>query len=283
MINKSLHLFVGLLISVFGFGQNINSNSTDTAIIPYGNNAAAGKYYNIRGIKIYVEEYGQGKPLLMIHGNGGSGKAFARHIPYFEKNYRVIIADSRSQGKSVDPGDSLSFEMIADDEAALLDAMHIDSAYVIGSSDGGIVALVMAMRHPDKVIKLAETGADLVPDSAAIAIMPAPWAREKKYYEENKNKFFATQEEKNQWKVKMLDWRQPDIPFSTLQSIKCPALIISGDHDMFTVEHAVQIYLHVPKAYLWVVPNSGHGTMHEHPDEFDKVVDEFFSTPYKAR
>jgi len=283
MIKKVLHLFVGLLMSLFTLGQTVNSNSANTVAIPYGENPAAGKYYNIRGIKIYAEEYGHGKPLLMIHGNGGSGKAFAKHIPFFEKKYRVIIADSRSQGKSVDPGDSLSFEMIADDEAALLDAMHIDSSYVIGVSDGGIVALVMAMRHPGKVIKLAETGADLVPDSTAIAIMPAPWAREKKYYEENKNKVFATQEDRNRWKVKMLDWRQPDIPFSALQSIKCPSLIISGDHDMFKIEHAVQIFQHVPKAYLWVVPNSGHGTLREHPDDFDKVVDEFFNTPFKTR
>ena len=102
MIKKVLHLFVGLLMSLFTLGQNVNSNSADTAAIPYGNNSAAGKYYNIRGIKIYAEEYGQGRPLLMIHGNGGSGKSFAKHIPYFEKKYRVIIADSRSQGKSVD-------------------------------------------------------------------------------------------------------------------------------------------------------------------------------------
>ena len=79
--------------------------------------------------------------------------------------------------------------MIADDESALLDAMHVDSAYVIGVSDGGIVALVMAMRHPGKVIKLAETGADLVPDSTAIAIMPAPWAREKNIMKRIKIKF----------------------------------------------------------------------------------------------
>ncbi|HEY5407387.1 MAG TPA: alpha/beta hydrolase, partial [Ginsengibacter sp.] len=123
--------------------------------VRYGNNPAAGKYYNIRGIKIYCEIYGSGSPLLMIHGNGGSIASFKENIPYFSKKYKVIVADSRSQGKSKDINDSLSFEMMADDEAALLDALHIDSAYVLGWSDGGIIALLLATRHPEKVIKLA--------------------------------------------------------------------------------------------------------------------------------
>ncbi|HEU4859342.1 MAG TPA: alpha/beta hydrolase, partial [Chitinophagaceae bacterium] len=104
----------------------------------YGKNKAAGKYYNIRGFKMYVEVYGQGKPLLFIHGNGGSINNFTKQIPYFSQKYKVIIADSRAQGKSADAADSLSYEMMADDYAALLDAMKIDSAFVVGWSDGGI-------------------------------------------------------------------------------------------------------------------------------------------------
>src|ERR1051326_1886756 len=106
--------------------------------IDYGNNKLAGKYYKVRGIDMYTEQYGKGKPLLLIHGNGGSIHSMASIIPYFSKRYRIIATDSRAHGKSTDPGDSLSFEMMADDEAALLDQLHIDSAYVIGWSDGGI-------------------------------------------------------------------------------------------------------------------------------------------------
>src|SRR5919199_3698925 len=109
--------------------------------VPYGNNSAAGKYYAVRGIKLYCEMYGQGKPLLLIHGNGGSIQSFSKNIPYFAKKYRVIAVDSRAHGKSIDPSDSLSFEMMADDFAALLTTLHIDSAYVVGWSDGGINAL----------------------------------------------------------------------------------------------------------------------------------------------
>ena len=109
-------LLIFLGISSCGQGQ-LNA-------IDYGNNDAAGKYYKLRGIQMYCEEYGRGKPLLMIHGNGGSISAFRNNIGYFATKYHVIALDSRSQGKSVDPSDSLSFEMMADDEAALLDAMQ---------------------------------------------------------------------------------------------------------------------------------------------------------------
>src|SRR5579872_1733092 len=117
--------------------------------IPYGDNRAAGKYYDVRGIKMYVEVYGAGKPLLLLHGNGGSISAFSQTIPYFAKKYKVIAVDSRAHGKTIDTKDSLSFEMMADDFSALMDKMHIDSAYVIGWSDGGIDALALAMRHPE--------------------------------------------------------------------------------------------------------------------------------------
>jgi len=158
--------------------------------IDYGNNPAAGRYYNIRGIKMYCEVYGKGKPLLLIHGNGGDISAFGKNIPYFSKKYMVIAVDSRAHGKSTDPRDSLSFEMMADDFAALLDAMHIDSSYVIGWSDGGINALLLAMRHPDKVIRLASTGANLWPDSTAFA--PGVWQDELKDYDNGKNKTCTT-------------------------------------------------------------------------------------------
>ena len=265
---------VSVLFSFFMFTVILCQSKID-----YGNNKAAGKYYNIRGIKIYAEQYGQGKPLLMLHGNGGSIKSMQRIIPYFSQHYRVIAVDSRAHGKSTDPADSLSFEMMADDNAALLHLLKIDSAYVIGWSDGGIISLSLAMRHPGTVIKLAATGANLWPDSTAL--IPSLWLYEQRYYDSLKTKTFATAKEKNDWKVFMLDWVQPNIPLTDLQKIACPSLIISGDYDLINLEHTIQIFKNIPKSYLWVLPNSSHGTLIEHTDEFNKKVNDFFTQPYK--
>jgi pimeloyl-ACP methyl ester carboxylesterase len=246
--------------------------------IPYGNNPAVGKYYSVRGIKMYTEVYGEGKPLLLIHGNGGDMSAFKNNIPYFSKRYKVIAVDSRAQGKTIDNNDSLSFEMMADDFAALLEAMHIDSAYVIGWSDGGINALLLALRHPDKVIKLVSTGANMTPDSSAI--VPDNWRDEKKQYDSERNIIWTTPKEKNDWKIFKLDWDQPNVPLENLRGIRCPSLIVCGDHDVITIEHTVGIYKNIPRAYLWVVPNSGHPTLIEHRDDFDRLVEDFFTKPF---
>lgn len=271
-MQRTTLVFFLLIISITAFCQNK---------INYGNNTAAAKYYHVRGINMYTEQYGSGKPLLLIHGNGGSIHSMASIIPFFSKHYKVIAVDSRAHGKSTDNADSLSFEMMADDEAALLDQMHIDSAYVIGWSDGGIIALALAMRHPDKVIKLASTGANLWPDSTAL--VPAVWMDEKNYYDSTHSKTFSSTKEKNDWKVFMLDWLQPNIPLSALKQIVCPSLIICGDHDLINLEHTVKIYQNISNANLWVLPDSGHGTLNEHTDDFDNKVNEFFQKPFHKR
>jgi pimeloyl-ACP methyl ester carboxylesterase len=247
--------------------------------IPYGNNKAVGKFYDIRGFKMYAEVYGQGKPLLIIHGNSGSINNFIYQIPYFSKKYKVIVADSRAQGKSADTGDSLSYEMMADDYAALLDAMKIDSAYVIGWSDGGINALLLAIRHPEKVKKLASTGANLVPDTTAVP--KEIWDMVTPTYNSLKAKTNKTAQEKTQFKLFRLLIDNPHIPVTDLQKITCPSLIIGGDHDVIKPEHTLLIAQNIPNSYLWILPNSGHSTPVVYKDEFNTKIDKFFSTPYR--
>ncbi len=247
----------------------------------YGKNDAVGKYYDIRGFKMYCEVYGEGEPLLIIHGNGGSIDNFLKQIPYFSKKYKVIIADSRAQGKSIDNSDSLSYEMMADDYAALLSAMKVDSAYVIGWSDGGINGLLLAIRHPEKVKKLAVTGANLQPDTSAVygevinMVMPS-------YKMLKAKKAPLSDQEKAGLKLLNLLVAEPHIPLSDVHKIAAPTLVIGGDHDVIKEEHTMQIYKNIAKSYLWILPNSGHSTPIVYTNEFNTTVDHFFSTPYRV-
>ena len=247
-------------------------------VINYGNNPSAGRFYDIRGFKMYTEVYGAGPSLLMIHGNNGSISAFAHNIPFFSKHYKVILADSRSQGKSLDPDHSLNFEMMADDCDALLDAMKVDSADVLGWSDGGNVALLLAMRHPEKVKKLVSTGANLNPDAGAFR--QGFWAWEKTRYDAKSVQTRTTAKEKNDWKLFLLDWKEPHIAPASLSAVQCPSLIVCGDHDLISLNHTILIFESLPHAELWVVPNSGHATLIEHADDFDKYADDFFRLPF---
>ena len=223
---------------------------------------------------MYYEVYGKGEPLLVIHGNGGSIASMKEQIPCFAKKYRVIAADSRSQGRSADPGDSLSYEMMADDLNALLDSLHVKSAFVIGWSDGGINALLLVIRHPDKVRKLAETGANIRPDSSAVA-----WADIRSMITGVEKLEKGPQDAgiKNTIKLTRLMIGEPNIPHSALQSIHCPALIIGGDHDIIKIEHTLEIFRNIPGARLWILPGSGHDTCIRFKDDFNEQVTRFFS------
>ena len=245
----------------------------------YGSNAKAGKFASIRGFRMYYEIYGAGKPLLFIHGNGGSINNFKNQIPYFARNYKVIAVDSRAQGKSADTSDSLTYEMMADDFNALLNQLHLDSCYVVGWSDGGIDGLLLAMRHPEKVKKLAITGANLWPDTTAIepGLFQSIVATN-----DSLAKVSQTPAVKVQKKLLNLMALHPHLSTADLKQVRCPTLVIGGDHDVILPKHTLVIAEAIPKAYLWILPNSGHSTLIHYKDLFNQVVGDFFKTPYRT-
>jgi len=245
----------------------------------YGNDAKVGKYCEMRGFKMYYEVYGTGEPLLLIHGNGGSINNFVKQIPVLAKNYKVIIADSRAQGKSIDTRDSLSYEMMADDYAELLDKIGVPSANVIGWSDGGINGLLLAIRHPEKVKKLMITGANLEPDTSAVETdIYESGEQDYKLLKDLKNK---TPEQKQEYKLFHLVVEEPHISLADLKKIKAPTLVVGGDHDVIRPSHTLTIFQNIENAYLWILPNSGHSTLIVYADEFNQKADEFFKTPYR--
>lgn len=274
----SKRLLPCIIILIITASVKAQSPATAGKEIIYGSNAKAGNYFDNRGFKMYYETYGTGAPLLIIHGNGGSIKDFTNQIPFFEKSYKVIVADSRAQGKSIDNGDSLSYEMMTDDLSALLDHLHADSCYVIGWSDGGINGLLLAIRHPAKVKKLAVTGANLVPDSSAVEPEIFTWA---KSLSDSINKLPLSPEVKTYRKLFNLLAHEPHISTAQLQTIKCPALVIGGDHDVIRPRHTMLIAESIPKSYLWILPNSGHSTPVVYKDLFNKTVNDFFKNPYR--
>jgi pimeloyl-ACP methyl ester carboxylesterase len=225
-------LSLNVLFMLTASGQQIKSG-VDT--LRYGDNPSAGNYVKIRGFNMYYETYGKGEPLLIVHGNSGSISRFLYQIPYFAKNYKVIVADSRAQGKSIDPTDSLSYEMMTDDLNALLDHLHLKSCYVIGWSDGGINGLSR----------------------------PTPGM-------------------KNRQKLYRLLSYEPHIPVTDLQKITCPVLVIGGDHDAILPKHTMLIAQAIPHSYLWIIPNSGHATPVKKRMQFNQVVADFFSQPFRT-
>ncbi len=261
------------MISLNCFSQQVKQ-----AKLLFGNDPKQGKYFQNRGFKMYYEIYGKGEPLLIIHGNGGSISNFEKQIPYFATKYKVILADSRAHGKSIDLTDSLSYEQMADDLNGLLDHLKIDSCNVIGWSDGGVEGLLLAIRHPEKVKKLAVTGANLIPDPI---ISTDPWVVTTVLHEiDSIQQLPSTNETKGALKLRNLLIHEPHITHADLQKIACPTLVIGGDQDVIVPRHTLEIAENIQKANLWILPNSGHATPIIYSDLFNKTVQTFFVTPY---
>jgi pimeloyl-ACP methyl ester carboxylesterase len=237
--------------------------------VDYGNNSKAGHYANINGINLYYEIYGSGNPLILLHGNGGSINVFKYQIPFFEKHFKVIAVDSRLQGKSGGSPDTISYDLMASDFCAFLDHLNIDSAYVLGWSDGGIDGLIMAMKCPEKVKMLAVSGTNVAPDSTAVPYSDILWV--KNFVEHD------TTASKKEIALNKMMLYQPNIPFKDLGQIHCPVLVMAGDHDIIKPEHTIKIFQSIPKASLCIFPDSNHGVCQQHPELFNEIVYRFFS------
>ena len=250
--------------------------------IVYGKNAGAGNYADINGIKMYYEIYGQGEPLVLLHGNGGSIAAGREQIGYFAKHFKVIAVDSRAQGQTHDKSDSLSYDLMAADLNALLNHLHIDSTYIIGHSDGGIIGLIMAIKYPAKVKMLAAMSPNTRPDSSVFyQIAAADGLKEYALYEDS----LKSGHKEIAGKLKLLRLMQyhPHISAAELATIKAPVLMMTGDRDVIELSHITEIFRAIPKANLCVLPGSTHLAPIKNPAVYNEAVYRFFTTPFAMR
>jgi pimeloyl-ACP methyl ester carboxylesterase len=239
--------------------------------VVYGANPAAGGYFQHDGVKLYYEVYGDGPPLLLIHGNGASIWSMKNQIAFFSKDYRVIAMDSRDHGRSGDATGPLTFEAMTDDLAALLDHLHTGPVLVLGWSDGGIEALLLGIRHPDAVTKIAAMAVNLYPEGIATEFLKLEGPPPK-----TDPGHTPTRLER----VDALDRDEPHIKPDALQAITVPTLVLASDHDAIADEHTLEIYHHLPNAQLAIFPGATHMIPVDDPALFNATVDRFFRTPF---
>ena len=244
----------------------------------YGSNPAAGKTFTHDGVKLYYEVYGVGEPLLLVHGNGGSIGTFKAQIDYFRKRYKVIAMDSRDQGSSGDSPDKITYEKMTDDLAALLDHLNTGPVYVLGWSDGGIEALLLGIRHPAKVKKIAAMAANLNPSEEAV--YPEIFAFAKSMVDSIPAAAKETPEGKRELKVTQMELDEPHIDPKALEAITAPTLVLASDHDAIRDEHTLEIYHHIPNSQLCIFPDATHMIPYDEPVRFNATVERFFRTPF---
>jgi pimeloyl-ACP methyl ester carboxylesterase len=252
-------------------------------------------YAPVNGLNLYYEVVGEGEPpLVLIHGGGSTIESnWARILPMLAKSHRVVAFEEQGHGRTKAIDRPFTFDNTADDVAALLDYLQIDKADLFGFSNGGMIALRVAKRHPQKVRKLIVASAPYRRDgmmqgfwdgmrNASLAQMPqALKMADQKVNPDPKHLEALFQQDKQ----RMLAFK--DMPDKDLESIAAPALVMLGDHDVVTPEHALKMSRLLPHARLAILPGthgsylgeaaSSEGASSDIPDATVIIVEEFLT------
>lgn len=240
-------------------------NQKDTTSSITGSANFKSGYADVNGLKMYYEIYGEGKPLVLIHGGGSTIQtSFGRIIPLLAKHRQVIGVELQAHGRTSDRDVDLSFEQDADDVATLLKNLNIARADFFGFSNGGTTALQIAVRHPEVVNKIIAASAlckrSGVPAQFWDFMKQATIGHMPQQYKDAYTKIAPNPDNlqimHDKCARRMIEFK--DMSDEQIKSIKAPTLIVIGDADVMTPEHAVEMHRLIPNSRLAIIPG-GHG------------------------
>lgn len=241
--------------------------------------AAKGEYIKLDDISIYLEQYGKGEPIIFLHGGMGSANSWADQVPVFAKNYRVITPDSRGQARSSDSTAPLTYHLMAEDVIHLMDKLSLSSTYIVGWSDGGNIAVDMAIHHPERVKKFVAYGANINPAGLQKHFLEylrtvSPEQMER----DNGSDFLALSPHPENLpiiakKIRQMWLAEPNFTATELGKITVPALIIDGqEEELIRPDHAKEIAAAIPKSKLIMLPGVGHYALFKTPKQWNDAV-----------
>ena len=230
--------------------------------IPYGNNPQAGHYLQTGDARIYYEVYGQGQPLVILHGGiVGSTYEMGQLIDSLSKRYQVIAISSRGHGKSEMGKGIPTYQRKAEDVHAIIKVVTTDSATVLGFSDGAYTGYYLAAMHPEKVKKLISIGAGAWKQGfRTFNNTKAVLFKMDSLYFKQQLKLSPEPERFDEWLNTMNKYYSSlNIGKETLGKIQCPVLVMAGEKDQNApLETVLAAYKMIPQAQLGVIPNAPH-------------------------
>lgn len=266
-IDDAQVLIDGKDVSMAKINPNYNPHVKSGPV--FGNNPAAAGWVKLKDANLYYETYGSGEPLLLLHGNSQSIYAFNYQIGELAKHYKVIAVDTRGQGKSTDETSGpLSYDLFANDMKQLLDSLHIKKTNILGWSDGGNTGLVMAVKYPEYVNKLAIMGANLFPTNEAVADTVIDQVKQEL------NEYGKSTDDHSRMEVRLFTMllNEPHLTFDEIKGIRSPMLVMAGEHDMILEKHTRAIAAAIPGAKLVIFKGASHYAPVEMPKQFNETV-----------
>lgn len=220
--------------------------------------------------------------VVLLHGGLGSGDDFAAQVPALAAELRVIVVDSRGQGRSTRSKAGVGYHAMAEDVVALLDALKIERTAVVGWSDGGIIALDLAIHHPARNDRIVVTGTHFdrggtkaAGKSPTVTAYFARGAKEHKRQSPAPGQLPAVRKDlRAMWK------REPAFTAAELGGIESALLVLHGEHDeIIRRGHVERLAALVPQARLVVLPDASHFAMWQDPARFNREVLGFLMPP----
>jgi pimeloyl-ACP methyl ester carboxylesterase len=253
-----------ILPTIFLVSITIQLLAQQAATPAYGNNPAAGNYFNVGDAKLYYEVYGQGKPFVLLHGGVyGYIDEFQPFIETLSKNYQVICIATRGHGKSEAGKGDFSFNQRADDAFKVIRNITKDSVTVLGFSDGGYTAFRLAALHPELVKKLIVIGAG----NYATNTKKQKFNYTPEGLMQYDSAFFKARlslmPEPQRWREILMSvsnmYNNDPTGTEIFQKIKCPTLIIGGDRDDYlSPEAMVSCAKAISNSQLAIIPGCSH-------------------------
>jgi len=232
-------------------------------------------YAPVNGIRIWYAVFGRGEPVILLHGGLANANYWGNQVPALAKRYRVIVMDSRGHGRSTRNAEPYGYDLMADDVLGLMDFLKIRKAAIVGWSDGAILGLDIALRHPERLTKLFAFAANSDPSGVAdiskSPVFNAFIARAEKEYAAlsptpTEYQAFLAQIEK-MWAT------QPNWTQAELQKITVPVWIVDADHDeAIKRENTEFLARAIPGAGLLIQPEVSHFSFLQDPQQFTNDV-----------
>jgi pimeloyl-ACP methyl ester carboxylesterase len=250
----------------------------DGSGLPVMPKAAETGFAPVNGIRMYYAVYGEGAPILLIHGGLASADVWANQVlPLVAAGHRVIVADSRGHGRSSRDGTPIGYDLMASDYLALLDYLKLDKVAVVGWSDGGIIGLDLAIHHPERLTRLFAQGANVSVDGVTEIDEPEPPNPVMAWLEDQIDRITGSVSDDTFTREVVHMWEtEPNWTASDLQAITVPTAIVTGDQDTeIRRDHVDYMAATIPGARLIVLPGVGHPAMVEDPATYTRAVLDF--------
>ena len=212
----------------------------------------------VNNVKLYYESYGNGKPIILLHGNQETHEIFDKLINKLKENYKVYAIDSRCHGKSENTKE-LSYNLMCDDVIQFIKKLNIDKPILYGFSDGGIIGILVAIKEPNILSNLIVSGANITPD----VFTKFDLVLTKLLYFFTRSKYIKM----------MLD--EPNIQLEDLQKITIPVHVLAGEKDVIKLEHTKLIADNIKNSTIEIIPKENHGSYIIHSEKLYEIMKKY--------